>query len=294
LRESPVHYSPQQRSRLRRSLLRGGPLRRSPLRPDLDGTQPAIQVEDVHFWHDHRAPILRGANLVLSPGEALSIVGANGSGKTTLIKHLNGLYRPQQGRVRVMGQDTRLPTVLGRPHVSHLARIVGMAFQNANDQFFKFSVREEIEAGARALGLYDAGWMDELIALFDLESLLKRSPYTLSEGQKKRVAFAAALAARPDILVLDEPTTGQDWPFRRALAELLEDIRSRAQTVVLVTHDLEFAESCSERWALMAVGQIIASGAPAEVMADGEAMRRASLAPTQGYRLLCAFEEAGR
>jgi len=169
---------------------------------------------------------------------------------------------------------------------------VGMAFQNANDQFFKFRVRDEIEVGARALGRYDAGWMEELIALFDLEPLLERSPYKLSEGQKKRVAFAAALAARPEILVLDEPTTGQDWPFRRALGDLLGALRARAQTVLLVTHDLEFAERCASRWALMAGGQVAASGAPEEVMAGEDAMGRAGLEPTQTYRLRRAWEGA--
>jgi energy-coupling factor transporter ATP-binding protein EcfA2 len=243
------------------------------------GGDPAIEGQDIHFGHNRRRPVLRGVDLKLYPGESLALVGANGSGKTTLIKHLNGLYRPRGGRVRVLGQDTR------RTRVSDLACHVGMAFHNANDQFFKFRVRDEIEAGARALGRYDAAWMDELVTLFDLAPRLDRSPYKLSEGQKKRVAFAAALAARPEILVLDEPTTGQDWPFRLALGELLEKLEARGQTVVLVTHDLEFAEPCAGRWMLMAGGQVVASGAPTEVMADGCAMHRAGLEPTQSYRL---------
>jgi energy-coupling factor transport system ATP-binding protein len=262
------------------------------------GSQPVIEVEGVHFGHPRGRPVLRGVDLTLYPGEALSVVGANGSGKTTLIKHLNGLYRPQQGVVRVLGQDTRpmrnAPSRWRAPRVSDLARHVGMAFQNANDQFFKFSVRDEVEAGARALGRYDARWMDELIALFDLELLLERPPYTLSEGQKKRVAFAAAMAARPEIVVLDEPTTGQDWPFRRALGELLMNLSTRAQTVVLVTHDLEFAEPCSTRWALLVDGHVAISGTPGEVMADGDVMRHGGLEPTQRYRLFRALEEGDR
>jgi len=256
------------------------PLDWAPTRPAA-GTADSntlLQVENVAFSFD-RTPILRDVSLTLHAGECLALVGANGSGKTTLIKHFNGLYRPGQGRVMVLGQDTR------RARVSQLALHVGLAFQNANNQFFKFQVQEEIEAGAQALGRYDARWLDELVALFNLEPLLERSPYRLSEGEKKRAAFAAALAAQPEILVLDEPTTGQDHPFRRALGDLLKDLRARGQTVVLVTHDLEFAEQHADRWALLAEGKVLTVGPPWDVMGDGEAMRRAGLAPTQKFQI---------
>jgi len=233
-----------------------------------------------------RTPVLRDIRLDVHARESLALVGANGSGKTTLIKHFNGLHRPQSGQVWVLGQDTR------RTRVSRLARQVGMVFQNAYDQFFKFTVRDEIEAGARALRCYDVDWLDELIDLLDLAPLLDRSPYRLSEGEKKRVAFCSAMAARPEILILDEPTTGQDWGFRRALGRLLSDPRSRARaaTVVLVTHDLEFAEGCAGRWALLAQGQVIANGRPEVVQADGDTLRRAGLEATQTFRLRQALD----
>jgi energy-coupling factor transport system ATP-binding protein len=197
--------------------------------------------------------------------------------------------------VWVLGRDTR------RARVSRLARQVGMAFQNANDQFFKYTVRDEIEAGARALRCYDAAWMEALIALLDLAPLLDRSPYRLSEGEKKRVAFCSALAAQPEILVLDEPTTGQDWGFRRALGRLLgmllggelRDHRigpGRGQTVVLVTHDLEFAEGCAGRWLLLAQGEIVARGEPKAVMAGTGVLHRAGLEATQAFRLCRALD----
>jgi energy-coupling factor transport system ATP-binding protein len=244
-----------------------------------------LRVENLTFGHTRAAPVLRGIDLTLCAGESLALVGANGSGKTTLIKHLNGLHRPQAGTVWVLGQDAR------PMRVSELARHVGMAFQNANDQFFKFSVRDEIEAGARALGCFDAAWMEELIALLELEPLLERSPYRLSEGEKKRVAFCSALAARPEILVLDEPTTGQDWSFRRALAELLSTLRAWSQSVILVTHDTEFAERCASRWAILAEGTVIADGPPEAVLSDASALRRAGLEATQSFRLLQALRE---
>jgi energy-coupling factor transport system ATP-binding protein len=246
---------------------------------------PLLRVEKLTFGHTRATPVLRGVNLALCARESLALVGANGSGKTTLIKHLNGLHRPQEGAVWVLGQDAR------RMRVSALARHVGMAFQNANDQFFKFSVRDEIEAGARALGCYDAAWLEELVALLELGPLLDRSPYRLSEGEKKRVAFCSALAARPEILVLDEPTTGQDWSFRRALGALLATLRVWNQSVIVVTHDTEFAEQCAGRWALLAEGSVIADGPPEAVLSDASALHRAHLEATQSFRLRQALRE---
>jgi len=246
-----------------------------------------LRTEALTFAHTRGQPVLREIDLTLYARESLALIGANGSGKTTLIKHFNGLYRPQAGRVWVLGRDTR------RMRVSQLARQVGMVFQNANDQFFKVTVRDEIEAGARALRCYDAAWLDGLIGMLDLASLLERSPYRLSEGEKKRVAFCSALAAQPEILVLDEPTTGQDWGFRRTLGRLLgelRDLRAGAQAVVVVTHDLEFAEGCAGRWALMSEGTVIAGGTPDAVMADRDALHRAGLEATQAFRLRRALE----
>jgi energy-coupling factor transport system ATP-binding protein len=245
-----------------------------------------LRTEALTFAHRRARgqPALRDVELAVYARESLALVGANGSGKTTLIKHFNGLYRPGSGRVWVLGRDTR------RVRVSRLARHVGMVFQNANDQFFRFTVRDEIEVGARALRCYDRAWLDELVALLDLEPLLERSPYRLSEGEKKRVAFCSALAARPEVLVLDEPTTGQDWGFRRALGRLLGELRARGQTVVLVTHDLEFAEACAGRWALLARGTLLAEGPPAAVMADAGVLAQAGLEATQAFRLRQALD----
>jgi len=248
---------------------------------------PVLQAEGVCFSFD-RTSVLRGVDLDLRPGECLALVGANGSGKTTLVKHFNGLYRPDEGRLLVLGRDTR------RARTSELARHIGLAFQDADSQFFKFQVRDEIEVGARALGRYDADWLGELVALFALEPLLDRSPYRLSAGEKKRVAFASALAAQPQILVLDEPTTGQDWVFRQILGQLLGDLSALGQTVVLVTHDLEFVEERACRWVLLADGWVAADGPAQAVMGDALAMDRADLEPTQAFQIRQALAGGAR
>jgi energy-coupling factor transport system ATP-binding protein len=169
--------------------------------------------------------------------------------------------------------------------VSQLARYIGVAFQNPNSQFFKLTVWDEIVVGARALGCYDETWIRELVSLFRLDPLLKRAPYRLSEGEKKRVAFAAALSAKPAILALDEPTAGQDMFFRLALGRLLKNLRSRGQAILIVTQDLAFAEQHAHRWLMMAGGKIIADGSPRDVMADTGAMRKAGLRPTDSFQL---------
>jgi len=223
--------------------------------------------------------ILSDVSFSLRKGECLAVVGANGAGKTVLLKHLNGLYRPTRGRVVVLGADTR------HRKVSQLARMVGVAFQNPNDQFFKLTVKEEILVGARALNCYDESWIQELIGLFHLEPLLDRAPFRLSGGEKKRVAFAAALSARPAILALDEPTAGQGWYFKRALANLLTRLREMGQSVLMVTHDLAFAEQNAHRWLLLARGRVVAYGRPWQVMADTGAMALANLEPTDAFRI---------
>ena len=262
----------------------------SPLPSDLKTVPPAIpsaaaeivlEVEHVSF-DLNGAPILRDVSFSLHRGESLAIVGANGAGKTVLLKHLNGLYRPTRGQVRVMGKDAC------RVKVSHLARQVGIAFQNPNSQFFKLTVWDEILVGPKALGLYDEAWLRELVRLFRLELLLQRAPYRLSDGEKKRVAFAAALAHRPAILALDEPTSGQDWHFRNILGTLLAELRAKGQAMLLVTHDLSFAEQHAHRWILLAHGQVVAEGAPWKVMSDKAAMDRAHLEPTDSFRIFSA------
>jgi energy-coupling factor transport system ATP-binding protein len=245
-----------------------------------------VEAEDLWF-HYKDYDILRGIHLRLDYGECVALIGKNGAGKTTLAKHLNGLLKPDQGSLKVLGQDTR------RTSVSKLARHVGFAWQNPNDQLFRTTVREEVLTGPRVLQAYDPGWCSRLFERLGLRPLLDRSPFSLSEGQKKRVSFAAALAPQPKLIIFDEPTAGQDDPFRRELAELIHELQKEGRTVVLVTHDLEFAAQHASRWLILAEGQIIADGSPDVVMANHSAMAKAGLRPTQRFQLIQALKETG-
>jgi len=248
------------------------------VKPFSEETETVLEVDGISFKSGSDI-ILDNISFSLKKGECLALVGANGAGKTTLLKHLNGLLRPTQGCVRIKGRDT------SKFKVSQLARHVGIAFQNPNHQFFKLSVWDDIIAGAQALDSYDEKWLKELTRLFCLEPIMDRSPYRLSGGEKKRVAFAAALAAKPAILALDEPTSGQDGYFRRALGDFMAELRSQGLAVLLITHDLTFAETHAHRWLLMSGGKVVAEGSPRQVMADKIAMDHAGLEPTDSFRL---------
>lgn len=243
--------------------------------PSKPSPETVLAAEDLCFGMDGK-PILKNIRFQLRKGECTALLGANGAGKTTLLKHFNGLLRPGQGRITFNGGDIRAWPV------SRLARHVGMAFQNPSSQFFKLSVKDEILAGPQALDCVDPGWIDRLIRLFRLESLLERPPFRLSGGEKKRVAFAAALASRPEVFILDEPTAGQDGHFRKALGGFLSDLQSLGRSVVFATHDLAFAAQNAHRWVVMAAGEILADGPPHEIMADPALMAKAGLRPPPG------------
>jgi energy-coupling factor transporter ATP-binding protein EcfA2 len=245
---------------------------------------PVVEAEDICFSY-HGLRVLQNIHFKLLRGECVALVGRNGAGKTTLIKHLNGLLKPHSGRLKILGQEA-----LRKP-ASELSSHVGFVWQNPNDQLFQPTVREEVLTGPKAIGSYDPSWCHELFKRFGLVPLLEQSPFTLSEGQKKRVAFAAALAVKPELVVLDEPTAGQDESFRRELAKFIVELQSEERAVLLVTHDLEFAAEHANRWLVLAEGRIIADGPPEAVMADLKAMAKAGLRPTQGYQLTQALKK---
>ena len=246
-------------------------------------THPVVELENLWFNYDG-TPLLCGIDLKLQRGESVALLGRNGAGKTTLIKHLNGLIKPQKGRVRIFGSDTRKKTV------SELSRHVSLVWQNPNDQIFRPTVREEVLTGPKIFHSYDPLWCDGLFNRFGLHPFLNRSPFALSEGQKKRVSFAAALSIKPDLIVLDEPTAGQDEPFRRELTSYLHQLREEGQTIIFVTHDLEFAAEHADRWLILSYGKIIADVPPDTVMEQTTAMSKAGLRPTQRFQLIQAMK----
>jgi energy-coupling factor transport system ATP-binding protein len=219
--------------------------------------------------------ILKDISFNLQPGETAAIVGENGAGKTTLVKHLNGLLRPTRGEIHVLGESIRLNPV------ADLARRVGLCFQNPNDQFFKPTVREELEMGLRCSAHPAGGGLDNLCRLFRLSDLLDRPPQRLSEGEKKRVAIASVMAMQPELLVLDEPTAGQDAVSKEMLSSLIADMAEGGTAILLVTHDLKFARACTQRWILLHEGRVAADAHPDKVRTDNRLIAQGVIEPPE-------------
>jgi energy-coupling factor transporter ATP-binding protein EcfA2 len=213
-----------------------------------------LETRGLHY-HIEGRPILRGIDLAIRRAETVAITGANGSGKTTLIQHFNGLLKPTAGAVRVGGKP-----LANRP-VHTLAADVAIGFQNPNDQFFCTRVISELEAGAKILGRFSKPWFDEICRIFHLASLLERSPYRLSEGEKKRVATASILAMGAAVFVLDEPTSGQDARCRQALAGCMRHLQQLGTSLVVATHDLDFARAVADRRIVLDHGQVVSDAA---------------------------------
>jgi len=233
-----------------------------------------IEIEKVNFTYPNGVEALKNVSLAVKNGEFVAIMGQNGAGKTTLVKHFNGLLKPSQGIVRVDGIETT------KTSVAAMARKVGFVFQNPDHQLFSETVEEEI-----AFALKNFGFEEEAIQkrvtwalnLLGLTQYKKTSPFMLSGGERKRVALASVLAWDPQILVLDEPTIGQDYQQKEKLRQFIVQMQTQGKTVVIVTHDVEFVAECSPRVVLMKEGKIVADGEGKEILTDSEALTQSSI-----------------
>ena len=279
-----------------RGHIKRGNANRKAVDPDLDlftGEQwvnPIIEVEGVSFSYPSVDKALDDVSLTIHKGEFVAIMGENGAGKTTLVKHLNGLLRPQEGRIKIDGAD------IADLSVANLARKVGLVFQNPDDQLFSENVEEEISFALRNFGFASDvidKRVDWALNLLDLERYRKSSPFILSGGERKRVALGSVLAWDPEIVVLDEPTIGQDYAQKERLRHFLMQLRTQGKTIIIVTHDVEFVAECKPRIVLMADGKIIADGPIKKVMTDRDAMARASVAPPEITKVFQQLSELG-
>ena len=251
---------------------------------------PIIRVEDVSYTYPSGVQALNGVSLTIHKGEFVAIMGENGAGKTTLVKHFNGLLRPQEGRIMVDGVD------VSQVSVASLSRKVGLVFQNPDDQLFSENVESEISFALNNFGFEKEvveKRVDWALNLLNLEQYRKSSPFILSGGERKRVALASVLAWDPEIVVLDEPTIGQDYAQKELLRHFLMQLRTQGKTTIIVTHDVEFVAECKPRIVLMADGGITADGSTKEIMTDAEAMERASVSPPEITKIFSRLSHHG-
>jgi energy-coupling factor transport system ATP-binding protein len=224
-----------------------------------------LAIEDVRFAYPDGTVALDGVSLDIEPGRGVAIVGQNGSGKSTLVRHLNGLLRPSSGRVLIDAAD------IAGIHVAELARTVGLTFQDPDRQIFAGKVRNEVAFGPRNLGRrgpeLDAA-IDAALAATGLDNDGDTNPYDLGYSRRKLLALASILAMGTPVVVLDEPTTGQDARGVARIHRIVADLAEAGRTVIAISHDMRFVAEAFDRVVVMRAGRIALDGSPAEVFAE--------------------------
>ena len=249
-----------------------------------------LEVKDLHYSYSTGLEALKGIDLTVNDGEFLAIMGQNGAGKTTLVKHFNGLLKPTTGEVLVDGVSTRDVSV------AKLARNVGFVFQNPDHQLFSESVEDEIGFALKNFGFEEAvikKQVDWALNLLDIVQYRKTSPFMLSGGERKRVALASILAWDPNMIILDEPTIGQDHKQKEKLQQFILQLNAQKKTVVVVTHDVEFVAECNPRVILMSQGKILVDGVAEKILTQPEVLAQASIVPPQITKIFLELADLG-
>jgi len=254
--------------------------------------QPLIRFEDVHFRYNEDSPeVLKGIHFEIHSGDVIAILGHNGSGKTTLVKHALGLLKPTQGHVLIEGRDTRKTTVAQSAHT------LGYVFQSPSQMLFASTVKQELTFGPKNLGYSPEDIqknIDWAIETVNLKSEMEMPPLALSFGQQKRISIAAILAMRSRILMMDEPTAGQDyWNYQAFMDAILQ--MPGFDSILFITHDVDLAVIYATRILLVYGGQLVADGTPQEVLKDEKLLRSCRVLPTSLLKLnLDYLPRAGR
>jgi energy-coupling factor transport system ATP-binding protein len=236
-----------------------------------------LQADELAYCYSfQKVAALQGINWTVREGEFIALLGQNGSGKTTLAKHCNGLLKPTAGQMLVRGKPTM--------NFSHkdLAQEVGYIFQNPDHQIFAKTVEEEISFGLKVLGKDPQTIrerMAEALEVVELQGYEKELPFTLTKGERQRVAVASVLAVQPKVLILDEPTTGLDYIHQRRMMDLLRRLNQRGHTIIIITHSMWVAAEYADRTVVLKEGRIILDGATRHIFTQESKLAEASLAP---------------
>lgn len=240
------------------------------------GGGPLVEFKDVAFGYESGPEVLHGIDLQIRRGDVIAVLGPNGAGKTTLVKHAIGLLKPKRGKVLINGKDTH------QLSVAEIASTLGYVFQSPSHMLFAPTVYDELAFGPTNLKHPEEQIRKEVsqaIEIVNLQGYEKTPPLSMSFGQQKRVSIAAILAMRSRILVMDEPTAGQDYKnYMNFMNSILE--MPGFEAILFITHNLDMAVIYANRVLLLNDGQVVADGAPAEVLSDLERLRQCRLLPT--------------
>ncbi len=235
-----------------------------------------LEVEALTHRYPDGTEALSAVALAIRRGEFVAILGQNGSGKTTLVKHLNGILRPTGGQIRLSGQSLR-----GQPP-TRLSRLVGLVFQNPDHQIFAERIRDEVAFGPRLQGLAEgevAQRVEEALDAVGLEGAGDLDPFLLTKGGRQRVAVASTLATKPEVIILDEPTTGLDPRELDGMMALIQRLNRAGHTIVIITHAMGVAAAYARRVVLMRNGRIVRDGTTREIFSDEVELRALGLTP---------------
>lgn len=245
--------------------------------PDRSSSEAVIVADGLTYVYPEPNPILAvdSVSLTVRQGEFIAIIGRNGSGKTTFMKMLIGLLRPSRGQLEILGRDA------SRLSVVELSKRVGYVYQNPDRQIVKDFVRDEIAFGPRNQRLAPEQVQDRVSAAahsLGLSGDLNSNSFTLSRGVRQRLAIASILAMRPAVLLIDEPTTGQDPVGVHRIMSILREINESGTTVILITHDMELVAAHASRVIAFAQGRVLADGPPHEIFGHPETLAQTDVA----------------
>ncbi|MUW13446.1 ATP-binding cassette domain-containing protein [Halorubrum sp. CBA1125] len=243
--------------------------------PATDVEDPLIKFENVDYYYNNEIQALQDISIEMAEG-CVCVIGQNGAGKTTFVKHLNGLLKPTNGTVYVNGIDTQDNSI------AQLSRHVGLSFQNPDDQIFHDTVEKEIRFGPKNLG-YPEERIDELVdrqlERFELEDVRDEDPYNHGLATRKHIAVASVLAMDTPVVVLDEPTGGQDKPGNELLGDVIDDLVSEGKLVITITHDIPFARDHADRVIALCNAEVLIDGSPREVFNEGSTLAETMVEP---------------
>ncbi|MDR2166234.1 MAG: energy-coupling factor transporter ATPase [Clostridiales bacterium] len=258
----------------------------------------AIEIKDLCHTYSRGSAFAKKAlnqvNLTIDSGSFVGLIGHTGSGKSTLVQHLNVLLRPESGQILIDGEDINAD----KARLKAIRTKVGLVFQYPEHQLFDMTVYKDVSFGPKNAGLEEDEIKERVEAALTLvgiaPELWEKSPFELSGGQKRRVAIAGVLAMRPEILVLDEPAAGLDPRGRNEILDQIKQMHETLKiTVILVSHSMEDIARLVERILVISHGEIVLSGAPAEIFAQIEALEALGLSSTQTAYIMRDLQAKG-
>lgn len=258
-----------------------------------------LELENVSFNYPNGFEAIRNVSIEFELGEAVAIIGQNGAGKTTTVKLMNGLLRPTNGRVLINEKETKTWTT------AQMSKHVGYVFQNPDDQIFQDSIEKEIAFGPRKQKVDELILQErvqEAAGLCGLLGVMKEHPYNFPYSKRKFITIAAVMAMDPEVVILDEPTAGQDLKSTELLGKLIKGLTRKNKTVITITHDMEFVTKEFQRVLVFAEKQLQKDGTPREIFWDEELLQSSALkqpyicqlSKSMGFQNIMTMDELGK